>query len=111
LGLEKGHPAEGPKVIAAGPTQRGQKKQQDCDFELGRLLRPDVVDIGAIKGILHLFSEASGLKTNIQKSNVFPIQCGEEDLAIVQASLPSQLSNFPCKYLGLLLSLKRLSSP
>jgi hypothetical protein len=74
-------------------------------------LRSDVVDIEAFKGILHLFGEASGLKTNIQKSNVFPIHCDEEDLASVQASLPCQLSNFPCKYLGLLLSLKCLSRP
>jgi hypothetical protein len=74
-------------------------------------LWPDAVDIEAFKGILHLFGEASGLKTNIQKSNVFPIHCDEEDLASVQASLPCQLSNFPCKYLGLPLSLKRLSRP
>jgi hypothetical protein len=74
-------------------------------------LRPDVVDIEAFKGILHFFGEASGLKTNIQKSNVFPIHCDEEDLASVQTSLPCQLSNFPCKYLGLPLSLKRLSRP
>jgi hypothetical protein len=51
-------------------------------------LRPNVVDIEAFKEILHLFGEASGLKTNIQKSNVFPIHCDEEDLASVQASLP-----------------------
>lgn len=59
-------------------------------------LRLDVVDIGAIKGILHLFGETSSLKTNIQKSIVYLIHCGGEDLAIVQASLPCQLSEFPC---------------
>jgi hypothetical protein len=74
-------------------------------------LRLVVVDIGAIKGILHLFGETSSLKTNIQKSIVYLIHCGGEDLAIVQASLPCQLSEFLCKYLGLPLTLKRLSRP
>jgi hypothetical protein len=59
--------------------------------------------------ILKLFGEASGLKTNIQKSSVYPIQCGEEDLITLQDQLPCELSSFPCKYLGLPLSLKKLS--
>jgi hypothetical protein len=59
--------------------------------------------------ILKVFGEASGLKTNVQKSHVFPIRCGEEELSILQEHLPCEISSFPCKYLGLPLTLKKLT--
>jgi hypothetical protein len=34
-------------------------------------LRPDANDIAITKDILYLFGEASGLRTNLQKSNVY----------------------------------------
>jgi hypothetical protein len=60
-------------------------------------------------GILNLFREATGLKTKLQKSNVLPIRCGNIELAEVQSLLPYALTDFPCKYLGLPLSLKKLA--
>lgn len=38
-------------------------------------LRPTASDINITLDILQLFGEASGLKTNVQKSSVHPIQC------------------------------------
>ena len=67
-------------------------------------LRPTASDINITLDILQLFGEASGLKTNIQKSSVHPIQCLEEDKAILHNHLPCQISDFPCKYLGVPLS-------
>jgi hypothetical protein len=61
--------------------------------------------------ILQLFGVASGLKTNLQKSNVLPIRsirCGDHELEVVQHELPCALAEFACKYLGLPLSLKKL---
>jgi hypothetical protein len=46
-------------------------------------LRPVASDINLILEILQLFGEASGLKTNVQKSSVFPIRCTEDDLVWV----------------------------
>jgi hypothetical protein len=46
-------------------------------------LRPVALDINLILEILQLFGEASGLKTNVQKSSVFPIRCTEDDLVRV----------------------------
>jgi hypothetical protein len=63
-------------------------------------LRPEAEDISLTMGILNLFGEATGLKTNLQKSSVLPIRCGETNLAIVQNLLPYELASFPCKYLG-----------
>jgi hypothetical protein len=67
-------------------------------------LHPAASDLNLALDILNLFGEASGLKTNLQKSNVFPIQCAEADAAVVQNSLPCELKDFPCKYLGVPLS-------
>jgi hypothetical protein len=72
-------------------------------------LRPSADDIDIILDMLHLFGRASGLKTNVDKSSVLPIQCLEEDRRILQAHLPCQLLEFPCKYLGVPLSLKKLT--
>jgi hypothetical protein len=57
-------------------------------------------DINLVLEILRLFGEASGLKTNVQKSSVFPIRCTEDDLMRVQASLPCPISDSPCQYLA-----------
>jgi len=54
-------------------------------------LRPSAADIGITLDMLDLFGSASGLKTNIQKSSVLPIQCKQEDIEIIQLHLPCQL--------------------
>jgi hypothetical protein len=68
-----------------------------------------VSDIQVVLNILHLFGEASGLKTNVQKSSAYPIHCGEDEIAIIEEHLPCEVSSFPCRYLGLPLSLKKLT--
>lgn len=72
-------------------------------------IQPTVGDIRTVLDILHIFGEASRLRTNIQKSNVCPIRCGEQDLTLLQSLLPCEISQFPCKYLGLLLAIKKLT--
>ena len=72
-------------------------------------LRPSASDIEFTLDILQLFGEASGLKTNVQKSSVLPIQCTEEDKLVLQEHLPCQISEFPCKYLGVPLSPLKLT--
>jgi len=72
-------------------------------------LRPVATDLHLVEDILRLFGSATGLKTNIQKSSVLPIQCSEDDLSVVQSHLPCEVQNFPCKYLGIPLSIKKLT--
>lgn len=72
-------------------------------------LHPKESDIQLVLKILEIFGEASGLKPNIQKSSVYPIRCGEEEVATLQECLPCEISSFPCKYLGQPLSLSKLS--
>ncbi|WVZ97773.1 hypothetical protein U9M48_043286 [Paspalum notatum var. saurae] len=72
-------------------------------------LHPAADDIRLTLEILSLFGDTSGPQTNVQKSCVFPIQCNEEQLGLVQENLPCKMEDFPCKYLGVPLSLKKLS--
>ena len=72
-------------------------------------LRPEAGDINLVMEILNLFGDASGLKTNLQKSSVLPIRCGHMELTTTQNPLPCAVSELPCKYLGLPLSLKKLT--
>lgn len=72
-------------------------------------LRPAAADINLTLQLLQLFGDVSGLKTNVQKSSVLPIQCSEVDLATIQDLLPCEVLNFPCKYLGLPLTIKKLT--
>ena len=77
--------------------------------DVALFLHPTVDEISITLDILQLFGSASGLKTNVQKSNVYPIQCSEETLLEVQSLLPCEIAALPCKYLGLPLSLHKLS--
>jgi hypothetical protein len=73
-------------------------------------LRPDPPDLNLMLNSLHLFGTASGLKTNVQKSKVFPIHCSEV-LVVAKSLLPCEFSAFYCTYLGLPLSLYKLCRP
>jgi exonuclease III len=72
-------------------------------------LRPVAADLQMVDALLQLFGTAAGLRTNIQKSSISPIHCSEDDLAEVMTHFPCEIHSFPCKYLGLPLSLKKLS--
>jgi hypothetical protein len=50
-------------------------------------LRPVAADIQITMDLLQLFGEASRLETNLQKSNVIPIRCGDEEIQILQPYL------------------------
>jgi hypothetical protein len=70
-------------------------------------VRPTRSDLHMVKGILDCFSHVSGLQCNLLKSAAAPIQCSEEDIALVSGELSCTVSNFPCTYLGLPLTLRK----
>jgi hypothetical protein len=72
-------------------------------------LRPVATDIDLVMDILHVFGVAMGLKTNIQKSSITPIRCTTEELDLVHQRIPCEILEFPCKYLGLPLLVKKLT--
>jgi hypothetical protein len=52
--------------------------------DVALFLQPAAEDINLTLEILNLFGEASGLKTNVHKSYMLPIQCSEENLEIIR---------------------------
>jgi hypothetical protein len=51
--------------------------------------------------ILEIFAKASGLKTNINKCLISPIQCDLEATVTLLTFFPGKLDPFPIKYLGI----------
>jgi hypothetical protein len=72
-------------------------------------LGPAAPDLELTVMILNLFGQASGLKTNIQKSSIAPIQCTTTEIETVQGHLTFRIEEFSIKYLGLPLSLRKLT--
>jgi hypothetical protein len=72
-------------------------------------LQPHRDELAMVREILMIFGAASRLVTNIRKSPVTPIWCQEQDYQMVQNTLPCSNVNFPCRYLGLPLSVRKLS--
>lgn len=58
--------------------------------------------------MLAKFGDASGLRTYLQKSCVIPISCEQHQVEEMSATLPCRQAAFPCTYLGLPISNKKL---
>lgn len=56
---------------------------------------------------MHLFGHASGLVVNMAKSAVLPIRCSQDEMELVSTALGCPVMSFPCKYLGLPLTLRK----
>ena len=73
------------------------------------LIKPIPEEAEAALQLLRVFGEASGLRCNLAKSSASPIRCEGLDLRQVTTILSCPIKPFPIQYLGLPLSLVRLS--
>ena len=71
-------------------------------------INPIKEDVEAIQAILEAFGNFSGLHINLHKSSIHPIRCEETDPNWVLSPFTGTRGTFPCKYLGIPLSLRRL---
>lgn len=71
-------------------------------------VNPVKEEIDTIKHIFDSFGRATGLKINLSKSAAYPICCEQLQIENIMQSMPCQIANLPCKYLGLPLSLRKL---
>lgn len=71
------------------------------------LLMPQPKDLNCIREILSLFAGASGLVTNVDTCVLTPIRCSDEMIAAAQEAFSCSVLPFPCRYLGVHLSLTR----
>lgn len=70
--------------------------------------KPMLQDAMAINSILQKFGTATGLHTNMSKTNFYPICCESVDTSALQSTLGCSRGSFPCTYLGMPLSDKKL---
>lgn len=71
-------------------------------------IKPIRSDLQFVKEILAIFGVASGLNVNFAKSAAIMIRGENEDEEHVKSALPWRIDTFPCKYLGLQLSIRQL---
>lgn len=72
-------------------------------------MSPITNDLQCIRAILALFADATGLVTNMDKCSISLIRCTEDDVAIVLENFSGCLAPFPCTYLGIPLTLLKLT--
>jgi hypothetical protein len=70
-------------------------------------IKPTAQDLTMTRLILKLFREASGLITNLKKTEFYPIRCQDLDMESLLGD-GQQISEFPYSYLGLPLHYKKL---
>lgn len=70
---------------------------------------PDQQDLALIRAILDIFAGASGLKTNLNKCLISPIQCDLDATVALLSHFPGKVDPFSIKYLGIPLGLKKLN--
>ena len=85
----------------------GQRLSLYAD-DVALFIRPSGDELQVTREILNIFGSASGLHTNLHKSSIIPINCEENSMTTVSNTLPCSISEFPCTYLGLPLSNKKL---
>lgn len=78
----------------------------DDDIVIFAMLSPGELEI--LQSVLRVFGTASGLNMNMHKSSTILIRCTQEHLQTIESHLPCQVGSFPCKYLGLPLSITNL---
>ena len=72
-------------------------------------LSPEEQDLLLTRVILNIFAGASGLKTNLSKCHISPIQCDLEASVTLFTHFPGKFDPFPIRYLGIPLGLQKLS--
>ncbi|WVZ69121.1 hypothetical protein U9M48_017959 [Paspalum notatum var. saurae] len=66
-------------------------------------------DVENLQLLLEWFGEATGLKTNIQKLEIYKVNCEALNISNILDHFRGNIAEFPCKYLGLPLRIGRTS--
>lgn len=104
------------KLVAArgilAPLARSGMKHRLSMFadDVVFFTKPNELDLHTCAMLLQTFGEASGLKLNLAKSAAFPIRCSTEMMEMVEQTFGCPSGSFPCKYLGLPLTLRKQSA-
>jgi hypothetical protein len=69
--------------------------------DAGIFASPCKAELDAVSAILDFFRKASGLITNLGKTEVFPIRCDNINLPDILSEFPTRIVGFLGSYLGL----------
>ena len=69
---------------------------------------PSPLELDRLHRILSFFGECSGLKINISKTEIFPIRLDNNAVGHLFRNFLGKICNFPGKYLGLPLHIRKL---
>jgi hypothetical protein len=89
----------------AGVTQRASIYADDLIL----FVAPLHGDLSALRSVLQIFGQASGLFANMDKSVATPIHCTDADIQLIQQALSCRIEGFLSRYLGIPLSIFRLN--
>lgn len=95
-------------LISAVPTRCVHTAISMYADDAAIFIQPDQRELSALKDILTTFGEVTGMRINMDKTEVYPINCENMDLENIMQSFPAQLKSFPCQYLGLPLHKRKL---
>jgi hypothetical protein len=76
--------------------------------DVALFIKPSEEELNDTMAILDAFRQALGLQTNLNKSCIIPIQCAEDSVEEISNTMPCIMAEFPCTYLGLPISNKKL---
>ncbi|KAK1681084.1 hypothetical protein QYE76_041932 [Lolium multiflorum] len=97
-------PKEGNEEKEKKKKKGTKKKKKKENKEKEAMAYPRVyevtIELSAVRDILELFGQASGLRTNFAKCSVSPIACSEEEAGAAAVHMECQLAPFPVKYLA-----------
>lgn len=79
-------------------------------YDVMLFIKPNETDLQACAFLLQAFDEASGLRVNLAKSKALPIRCNSEIMQRVEELLGCTMGTYPCKYLGLPLTIRKQSA-
>jgi hypothetical protein len=77
--------------------------------DVALFINPTMQDVQGLCDILEGFGCATGLITNLAKSSIMPISCGDIDIDGLAQAIGNPVNPFPYIYLGMPLSLKSLT--
>lgn len=95
-------------VITNLPQRQARFRCSLYADDVALFMAPSQNDLQALKKILSLFAQISGLHTNLTKTEIFPISCSGIDVEGLLPSFTGSLKSFPCKYLSLPLHFKKI---
>uniref|UniRef100_J3L0J0 CCHC-type domain-containing protein n=1 Tax=Oryza brachyantha TaxID=4533 RepID=J3L0J0_ORYBR len=93
------------KGIPGDEIQHLRGLRQD---DVAIFIKPLQQEIQLMAKVLELFARISGLRTNLTKTELYPIAYGGQNLEALKNHLPGIVKNLPCTYLGMPLHFKKL---